>query len=251
MTNKRELVALSKSLEQYVKEKDRGSIILKLAELQVLIDEPGYEHREIAFEIQEGITHDIIEAGICKDMEDVDELFKEVDVVKKQIEEEPKIPKIKLTKRERIERDVEKLEKKGLPKLEAIEEVERRELAKSGLVICPLCGDYIDVEHGFGTMAPVRELGIWYHLHCLEESKKLEQEIAMGMPMLREGIEVYCSLCHEPIMVGQDWFFECPTPDDDYETSAMCRYFHNYPKPPLDCWRKYYDAKMKKEVETK
>ena len=243
MTNKKQLVALSKSLEQYIKENDREGIILKLAELQVLIDEPGYEHRELAFEIQESVTHDIIEASICKDIKEVDELFKEVDVAKKKIEKDIKIPKPKLTKRERIERDVEKLEKKGLPKLEAIEEVERRELAKAGLVRCPLCGDYIDVEHGYGIMAPVRELGIWYHLGCLEESKKLEQEIAMGMPMMREGIEVYCSLCHEPITQGQDWYFDCP-PDEDFSKSALCKYFHNFKEPPLNCWRIYYDAKQ-------
>lgn len=241
--NKKELEVIRKSLEDAVKEKNREKIIVGLAELQLLIDEPRYDFRDDAFDIQETVTEDLFELEICKDMKDVDLLFKEVDDIKKQIEKEPKIPKVKLTKRERIERDVEKLEKKGLPKLEAIEEVERRELAKSGLVRCPLCGDYIDIEHGYGTMAPVRELGIWYHLQCLEESKKLEQEIAMETPMMREGIEVYCSLCHEPIMAGQDWFFECPSPDDDYETSAMCKYFHNYPEPPLNCWRIYYDAK--------
>ena len=246
MTNKKQLIALSKSLEQYVKENDREGIILKLAELQVLIDEPGYEYRELAFEIQEGITHDIIEASICKDIKEVDKLFKEVDIAKKELEKTMKIPKPKLTKKERIEREVEKLEKKGLPKLEAIEEIERRELAKSGLVRCPLCGDYIDIEHGFGTMAPVRELGIWYHLGCLEKSKKLEQEIAMGMPMMREGMEVYCSLCHEPITLGQDWFFDCPA-GEDYDKSAMCKYFHNYVEPPLNCWRIYYDAKQLKQ----
>ena len=241
--NKKELNIIRKSLEEALKEKSREKIVMGLAELQVLIDEPQYGYREEAFEIQETVTHDLLELNICKDMKDVDVLFKEVDAIKKHIEKEPKIPKIKLTKRERIERDVEKLEKKGLPKLEAIEEVERRELAKSGLVRCPLCGDYIDIEHGFGTMAPVRELGIWYHLGCLEESKKLEQEIAMGEPMMREGIEVYCSLCHEPIMQGQDYFFDCPQ-DEDFSKSALCKYFHNYVEPPLDCWRKYYDAKQ-------
>ena len=243
MSDTKELDVIRKSFEAAVKEKSREKIIIGLAELLILMDEPRYGFRDEAFEIEETVTEDLFELKICKDIKEVDELFKEVDVAKKKIEKEIKIPKPKLTKRERIERDVGKLERKGLPKLEAIEEVERRELAKEGLVRCPLCGDYIDVEHGYGIMAPVRELGIWYHLHCLEESKKLEQEIAMDMPMMREGMEVYCSLCHEPIFVGSDWFFDCPE-GEDYDKSAMCKYFHNYDKPPLDCWKKYYAEKM-------
>ncbi len=246
MTNAKELDKIRKSLEVSVKEKSRENIIMGLAELQVLIDEPRYGFRDAAFEIQESVTHDLLELNICKDIEDVDKLFKEVDIIKKQIEKEPKFPKEKLTKRERIDRDVKKLEKAGLAEAEAVAEVERRELAKSGLVRCPLCGDYINLKHGFGAMAPVIELGITYHLGCLEKARKLEHEIAMGEPMMREGMEVYCSLCHEPIMVGQAYFFECP-PDEDWEVSAECKYYHNELEPPYNCWKIYYAEKIKKE----
>ena len=72
-----------------------------------------------------------------------------------------------------------------------------------------------------------------------EKSRALEELIEKLKPLVREGIEKKCALCGKSIYGGQDWFFECP-PGEDYSSSAKCKYFHNYDKPPLDCWRKYY-----------
>lgn len=245
MTNKKQLNALSKSLEQHIKENDREGIILKLAELQVLIDEPGYEHRELAFEIQEGITHDIIEASICKDIKEVDELFKEVDVAKIQI---GKIPKPTKEEREykKLLTKAEELEEKGLDPERAREVAAERLMEKQGFKKCVRCHEWIDVKHGMGRMALVMDAGLPYHKHCIEEKVSEMEEVLAGIPMMREGQEIDCSYCHEPIMARDPFKWECPE-CESFMSSALCKYYHAFAEPhPLSCWWKY--RKEVKEV---
>ncbi len=150
-----------------------------------------------------------------------------------------------MTKEEKIQKEIEKLVKQGLPETEAVKEVERRELKRKGLARCHFCGDIIDLEHSVGINAAVRELGIWYHLGCLNDRKAWEEKIAARTPMTREGIEIKCAYCGEPILMSHDWWWLCPEGCDS-RYSSRCKYFHNFDEPPLDCWFKYY-AEMKKK----
>lgn len=59
MIDIKELDGIKKTLEKGVREKNRENIILGLAELQLLIDEPRYVHREKAFEIEETVMEDL------------------------------------------------------------------------------------------------------------------------------------------------------------------------------------------------
>ena len=221
MTNKKQLVALSRSLEQYIKENDREGIILKLAELQVLIDEPGYEHRELAFEIQESVTHDIIEASICKDIKEVDELFKEVDVAKKKIE---KIPKLKLTEEEKIEKKINKLIKEGMPPEKAEEFVVEKELERKGYKICPVCTRVIGPKED-----AIRVGNKWYHTSCYYEEQQAIASEAEEKPFIVKGEVQYCPYCSKDICATCPKNSICP-PSEVYvppENNPECIWFCN------------------------
>ena len=247
MTNKKELDIIRKSLESAIKEKSRDKIIIGLAELEELIDTPRYGYRDAAFDIQESVTHDLIELGICKDVEDVDILFKEVDVLKKKFEKLPKP-----TKEERAYKKLltkaEELEEKGLDPERAREVAAERLMEKQGLKKCIVCHEWIDVKHGMGRMALVMDAGKPYHKYCLEEKVAEMEEVLAGIPMLREGQEIDCAYCHEPIMARDPFKWECPEGESFLE-SSLCKYYHAFAVPhPLSCWWKFRaEVKEKKK----
>ena len=245
MTNAKELNIIRKSLEAAVKEKSREKIIVGLAELEELIDTPRYGYRDEAFEIQESVTHDLLELKICKDIKDVDALFKEVDALKRKFE---KIPKP--TKEERdykkLLTNAEELEEKGLDPERAREVAAERLMEKQGFKKCVRCQEWIDVRHGMGRMALVMDAGMSYHKHCIEEKVAEMEEVLAGIPMLREGQEIDCAYCGEPIMARDPFKWECPEGESFLE-SSLCKYYHAFAEPhPLSCWWKH--RKELKEV---
>ena len=236
--NKTELNKIRKSLESAVKDKNRENIILGLANLQLLIDEPRYGYRDEAFEIQETATHDLLETNICKYMEDIDKLFKEVDAVKKHIEEEPKPTKEEKTYRKLLS-NAQKLEEKGLDPERAREVASERLMEKQGFKKCVRCHEWIDVNHGIGRMALVMDAGKSYHKHCLEEKVMEAEEILAGIPMMREGQEIDCAYCKEPIMGRDPFKWECPE-GESFMESSLCKYYHAFAEPhPLSCYWKH------------
>lgn len=119
--NARELDTIRKSLEAAVKEKNYEKIILGLAELHLLIDEPRYAYREKAFDIEETVLEDLVNIE-CEKLEFVDKtitenirnaIFLEVGEAKKRI-------KLKPNALEEIKKRFEKLISKKPPDLNKI-----------------------------------------------------------------------------------------------------------------------------------
>lgn len=223
--NARELDRIRKSLEEALKEKNREKIIIGLAELQVLIDEPHYGYRDEAFDIQESVTHDLIELGICEGIENVDELFREVDVAKKQIEKEKPL-KVKLTEEEKRVEKIEKLVKEGLTPEEAETFVEKKLLKREGFEVCTICGKVVDVRHGAGRWAGVVVSGKWYHRGCLEEAEAITFEELEEIPFTVFGKVQYCEYCTEPILMSQGRVPQCPPGTRYPEQTPECKWFH-------------------------
>lgn len=236
--NAKELDKIRKSLEAAVKDKNRENIIIGLAELEELIEMPRYGFRDEAFEVQETVSHDLFKLGICKDIEELNELFKEVESLKKKKEKLPKP-----TKEERAYKKLltaaESLEEKGLDPERAREVAAERLMEKQGFKKCVRCHEWIDTKHGMGRMALVMQGGVPYHRHCLEEKETEAEEILAGIPMLREGQEIVCTYCNEPIMARDPFKWVCPEGESFLE-SSLCKYYHAFAEPhPLSCWWKH------------
>lgn len=243
--NAKELNRIRKSLDAALKEKSRDKIIMGLAELQFLIDEPRYGFRDDAFDIQEIVAHELLELGICKTVEEDDALFKEVDELKKKLY---KLPKPTKEEREykKLLTKAEELEEKGLDPERAREVAAERLMEKQGFKKCVRCQEWIDVKHGMGRMALVMDAGMPYHKHCIEEKVSEMEEVLAGIPMIREGQEIDCAYCGEPIMARDPFKWECPE-GESFMSSALCKYYHAFAEPhPLSCWWKY--RKEMKEV---
>lgn len=236
--SKTELNIIRKSIEKAVAEKSRENIIMGLAELEELIDTPRYGFRDEAFDIQEAVTHDLLELGICKNVEDVDALFKEVDAIKRQIEAEPKPTKEEKDYKKLLTK-AEELEEKGLDPERAHEVAAERLMEQRGFKKCVRCHEWIDVKHGIGRMALVMDAGLSYHKHCIEEKMSDMEEVLAGIPMMREGQEIDCTYCSEPIMARDPFKWECPE-GESFMSSSLCNYYHAFAEPhPLSCWWKY------------
>lgn len=239
--NKKELDKIRKSLEAYVTEKNRENIIMGLAELQVMIDDPRYGFRDDAYEIQEALTHDLLELEICKDMEDVDELFKEVDNLKKEI----KPSKVKLTEEEKIEKKIEKLVKEGLPPEEAEKFIVEKELERKGYEICPVCTRVIGPKED-----AIRVGNKWYHPSCYYGEQQAIASESEENPFVVKGEVQYCPYCSKDICDTCPKNSICP-PSDIYvpaEFNPECIWFHNtcYSK-----WLKEAKASSKYNVGNK
>ena len=230
--NDKELDRIRKSLEVALKDKSRENIIAGLAELQVLIDEPKYGYRDEAFDIQESVTHDLIELGICEGIENVDGLFKEVDVLKKKISKEPKV---KLTEEEKIEKKIEKIIKEGLSREEAEKFVAAKELERKGYKICTACGRPIGPRED-----AIRVGNKWYHRGCLEKAEDAAFEEIEDVPFTIFGKVQYCDYCTEPILLSQGRTPICPPGTRYPEQTPECKWFHG------ECFRLVKEEEIEK-----
>lgn len=234
--NDKDLDRIRKSLEEAVKNKNRDNIIIALADLQIFIDDPHYGYREDAFEIQESLTHDLLEIGICKDIENVDEIFKEVDALKKEIKEEPKPPKVKLTEEEKIEKKIEKLVKDGLPPEKAEEFVVEKEIERKGYKICPVCTRVIGPKED-----AIRVGNKWYHPSCYYEEQQDIASEAEEKPFIVKGEVQYCPYCSKDICDACPKNSICP-PSEIYkppEVNLECVWFCS------KCFTKWLDEAKK------
>lgn len=241
--NDKELNTIRKSLETAVKEKNRDNIIAGLAKLQIFIDESRYGFRDPAYEVQEAIVHELIKLEIPEgtDISKVDEetirelmddIFKEVDELKKKI----KTPsKPKLTEEERVKRKIEKLVKEGLSPEEAEKFVATKELEKKGYKMCAACGRAIGPRED-----AIRAGNKWYHRVCFEKAKAVAFEEIEDVPFTIFGKVQYCDYCTEPILLSQGRTPICPRGTRYPLETPECRWFHG------DCFRLMKEEEIEK-----